>query len=116
MKTQSESRLRSLVHIVLDAEFNFLIIILKLVEKLNTLLWIFTQRGNRIIKLRNGVLRIISSNDLDYLVLSIILELNNLHLLLLLLLINHGLHRELLLLLLMHEKCSLIHSWLLSHH
>lgn len=120
MKTQSESRLCSLMHIILDAEFNFLIIILKLIEKLNTLLWIFIQRGNSVIKLCNGILRIISSNNLDYLILSIILELNNLHLLLLLLLllINHSLHRKLLLLLLMlmHEKRSLIHSWLLSHH
>jgi hypothetical protein len=57
--------MRSLMHIVLNAEFNFLIIILELIEKLNTLLWIFTQRRDSVVQLSDGILRIVSSNDLD---------------------------------------------------
>ena len=57
--------MRSLMHIVFDAEFNFLIIILELIEKLNTLLWIFTQRRDSVVQLSDGILRIVSSNDLD---------------------------------------------------
>ena len=57
--------MRSLMHIVLNAEFNFLIIILELIEKLNTLLWIVTQRRDSVVQLSDGILRIVSSNDLD---------------------------------------------------